>query len=242
MPFIKIIKLNLKYLLNILSRRYRFLYVDTELDIKWFGNHYGGFYLFPDVVKDNPVILSFGIGEDISFDRAVSERFGCMVMCFDPTPNSINWFSNQSADLVNNLKLYEYGLSDKTHNAKFFLPKNKEHVSGSFILQDAVDLNDYVNVELKSIGDICSELNIRHIDVLKMDIEGAEYNVLKDLMINDIFVGQILVEFHDRLFNNASLKSKESVALLKECGYKIYAHSKSFEEVSFIHSSILSKF
>ena len=239
MTFIKTIKLNIKYLLKIISGKYRYLYKDIKLDVKWFGGYYGGFYLFPNVIKNNAVILSFGIGEDVSFDRAVSDKFGCPVLCFDPTPKSINWVTNQGSDLIKNLIFYKYGLAEKTHNAMFFLPKNKDHVSGSIILQEAVDTKDHISVELKSIGDICSELNIQHIDVLKMDIEGAEYNVLKDLMLSDIFIGQILVEFHDRLFHDVFLKSRESVALLKGRGYIVSAHSKSFEEVSFIHSSLL---
>ena len=240
MTFLKILKVNIKYLLKIISGNYRYLYKDIKLDVKWFGTYYGGFYLFPAVIKNNAVILSFGVGEDLSFDRAVSDWFKCPVLCFDPTPKSINWAKNQSSKLTNHLIFHEYGLADKTHVAKFFLPKNKEHVSGSIIVQEAVDNKDFIIVDLKSISDICSELNIQYVDVLKMDIEGAEFSVIKDLMLSDIFVGQILVEFHDRLFPDFFQKSKESVALLREHGYIVSAHAKSFEEVSFIHTSILS--
>jgi FkbM family methyltransferase len=240
MKFLKVIKLNLSYFLKIISGKYRHLYTNITLNVEWFGTHYGGFYLFPEVLKKKPVILSFGIGQDLSFDRAVSDRFACQVICFDPTPKSINWIKNQNQDLVKGLVFFQYGISEKTQHTKFFLPNNEDYVSGSVILRNDLNSQDYIDVELKSIVDICLELNIKHIDVLKMDIEGAEYNVLKNLIATNIFVGQILVEFHDRMFSDGFLKSRETVKIMKDHGYKISAHSKSFEEVSFIHSSLSS--
>ena len=40
------------------------------------------------------------------------------------------------------------------------------------------------------------DLGHDHLDVLKMDIEGAEYAVLDDMLQSDILPDQLLVEFH----------------------------------------------
>jgi len=42
------------------------------------------------------------------------------------------------------------------------------------------------------------ELRHASIDLLKMDIEGAEYDVLADMISQRIPVKQLLVEFHHR--------------------------------------------
>ena len=46
-----------------------------------------------------------------------------------------------------------------------------------------------------------NEFGLNHIDVIRMDIEGAEYEVLENILNNRISVDQILSEFHDRYFN-----------------------------------------
>ncbi|GIS18490.1 MAG: hypothetical protein CM15mP120_04060 [Pseudomonadota bacterium] len=40
------------------------------------------------------------------------------------------------------------------------------------------------------------DLGHDHLDVLKMDIEGAEYAVLDDMLQSNILPDQLLVEFH----------------------------------------------
>ena len=37
------------------------------------------------------IVYSFGLGEDIQFEKDVSERHGCVVYAFDPTPKSLNY-------------------------------------------------------------------------------------------------------------------------------------------------------
>ncbi|MCX6262782.1 MAG: hypothetical protein NTY95_18425, partial [Bacteroidia bacterium] len=62
----------------------------------WYGNRYGGFYVCPEFLNRNSIIYSFGIGEDISFDKAMIENHDCQVFGFDPTPKSINWVKSQN--------------------------------------------------------------------------------------------------------------------------------------------------
>lgn len=66
------------------------------------------------------------------------------------------------------------------------------------------------------------ELGHDHIDILKMDIEGAEYPVLKDILESGIKIGQILVEYH-HFFERISITDTEaSIALLNKHHYHIF--------------------
>lgn len=134
---------------------------------------------------------------------------------------------------------FEYGLGVKTGVINFFLPKNPEHVSGSFVLQSHVDENRNISVKMKSFKDIINDLKHERIDVLKMDIEGAEYEILESILESSIPINQILIEFHDRLFANGKLKTIEAIKKLNDYGYEIFGISDSFEEVSFINKRIL---
>jgi hypothetical protein len=59
---------------------YRHLRLDTKIISEYLGNDYGGFYISPLHLKTiNPLVYSFGIGEDVSFDREIMEKYGAEV-------------------------------------------------------------------------------------------------------------------------------------------------------------------
>ena len=43
-----------------------------------------------------------------------------------------------------------------------------------------------ITVQMKSFADITKELQHRHIDVVKMDIEGSEYDVIESILIPEL--------------------------------------------------------
>ena len=90
---------------------------------------------------------------------------------------------------------------------------------------------------MKTFDDITRELNHTHIDVLKMDIEGSEYDVIDTILASPVTIDQILVEFHDRDFEHAEPRSGEAIRKLSEKGYLVYGCSSSYEELSLIHKS-----
>jgi hypothetical protein len=79
------------------------------------------------------------------------------------------------------------------------------------------------------------ELGHSHIDVLKMDIEGAEYAVIPDILQTPVRIEQILIEFHGRVLQHS--QTLEAVQLLKTHGYEVFGISERGEEISFIKKS-----
>jgi FkbM family methyltransferase len=205
----------------------------------WYGNSYGGFFINPALVNSNSTIYSIGIGKDITFDLKCIEKHNAQIFGFDPTPKSINWL--KTLNLPKNFKFFEFGISAKESGTEtFFLPATKHGTSGSLLKTNAVNANNSITVNMKTFADMTSELGHKHIDVLKMDIEGAEYDVLESILNSPVTIDQILVEFHDRLFDMDIFKSTEIVAKMKSKGYHIFAASISWEEISFIHERKLN--
>lgn len=200
---------------------------------KWYGSSYGGFYINPSLLNENSIVYSFGIGKDITFDLACIRNHKCKVFGFDPTPKSINYIGSKR--ISEKFKFFQYGIAAETGIQEFFLPADSRGVSGSLVNTDAVDEKNKITVQMKSFTDITSELGHTAIDVVKMDIEGSEYEVLENVIDAGIPVKQILVEFHDRLFDPTEFRSKHIVEKMRLRGYEIFAVSMSFEEVSFIY-------
>lgn len=87
---------------------------------------------------------------------------------------------------------------------------------------------------MKKLSTIMKELKVDKIDILKMDIEGSEYDVIKNILEEKIVVNQILVEFHHKFSAIGISRTKKSINLLNQHGYLIFSISKSGNEYSFI--------
>ncbi len=68
-----------------------------------------------------------------------------------------------------------------------------------------------------------ADLGHTEIDLLKMDIEGAEYDVIQNMLASfpQILPKQILVEFHDDLHPDFSGRSKSVISSLNDNGYSL---------------------
>lgn len=227
-------------LINTLKKQYKILSgkissfkIEYHCPHIWYGNSYGGFYVNPDLLHPDAIVYSFGIGQDTSFDDTIIQKHNCQVFGYDPTPKSIDWIASRT-DLSPNFHFHPFGLDKKTGIAHFNLPKNKSHVSGSIINHQNVDEHNMVEVQMKSFIDIVSENNHSYIDVLKMDIEGSEYAVMDSILESSIEIKQILLEIHERFFDNGIEKTKKLLHSLHKHDYQVFGISDTLEEISFI--------
>jgi len=223
----------LKTKINVFLGREYYFKIQTKCSKQWFGDSYGGFYVANKTLNKDSIIYSFGVGEDISFDEALINTFGCVVFGFDPTPKSVKWIKNKN--IPNNYHFLDYGINIKDGMVPFYPPENSDHVSCS-IIDKGTTREQCFNVPMKSFTTITKELGHLNINVLKLDIEGAEYTVIPDILNSRVHIGQILVEFHHRFIKDGIEKTHNIVKLLNDHSYKIFAVSDSGEEVSFIAS------
>jgi FkbM family methyltransferase len=213
---------------------------DVSINKKWYGNSYGGFFIHPEAITSGDLIVSIGIGKDISFDRTLLKNHNVDVFAFDPTPKSIEWLKKQN--LPNNFQYESVGLHPNLNGlVKFYFPKNKNAVSASTVVTDTMNKDDFIEVSMATFDNLVSKLPSKEISILKIDIEGAEYDVIPTLFEDpEVHIKQILIEFHDRDIRNQKYPSIESVRVLKSFGYQIFGTSISSEEVSFIHNSVIN--
>src|SRR5688572_23117678 len=203
----------------------------VTIPVQRHGSLYGGWTLCPTGIGENSVIYSFGVGEDISFDCAVSHAFGCSVHAFDPTPKSLEWVSRQQ--LSSGFQFHPYGLAAYDGVANFRPPSDPRHVSYSMIDVPAVP-GGAVSFPVRRLKTLLHELGHGAVDILKMDIEGAEYDALDDILRSRIDVRQILVEFHHRFDRTKVKRTRSSIEQLQNAGYFIFDVSPTGEEYSFI--------
>lgn len=199
------------------------------------GNRYADWTICSNDLSDRTLLYSFGIGTDVSFDLSLIARYGLSVYAFDPTPRSIAWAKAQR--LPPQFHLVEYGIADFDGTATFFPPENPENISHSMLMREGQS-GSGVDVPVRRLPTLMHMLGHTRIDILKMDVEGAEYSVLRDLLTTDIRPTQLLVEFHHRFPELSPHDTKNTVTVLEQAGYLIFDISESGEEYSFLQRTL----
>jgi FkbM family methyltransferase len=185
------------------------------------GTQYGGWVVPTDLLDHNSVCYCAGVGEDISFDLGLIERFNCQVFAFDPTPRAVQHV-RKNANMKANYKFFDFGLWDKNEKLKFYAPDNPNHVSHSVL--NLQKTRTYFEADCKRLSSIMQILGHDKLDLLKIDIEGAEYRVLESIMEDQLEINIICVEYDEAFHaadNGAISRIKSSLRNLKYYGYQM---------------------
>ena len=217
-------------ILKVIRGKDFYVFPDIRISKKTYGNKNASWTIHPDVISEKSIVYSFGVGNEISFDLSMIEKYDVTINAFDPTPKSVLWLKSQS--LPQKFIFHQKGLASYDGKAEFALPENPNHVSAS-ILNKNSSQGVFV-AEVMKLETIMHELGHNKIDLLKMDIEGAEYDVIDSIIESKLDIGQILIEFHHRFENVGISKSKNAIKKLKNAGYLIFDVSETGEEISFI--------
>ncbi len=214
------------YLLRLLFGKERRWQVGLECETVVLGRGDGRWCIQPDFHDPARVAYCFGVGKDISFDLELIEQYDFMVHAFDPTPMSKEWLTKQS--LPTAFHYHAYGLAGYDGLAEFSLPANH---SVSFTMLSDPEKGDAVSGEVFKLSTIRQKLGHQRINLCKMDIEGAEYDVIADIIAERDYIDQLLIEFHHRMIKGVQglEMTRNAVADLNEAGFYLFHVSRGME-------------
>ncbi len=196
------------------------------------GSDYGGWIVAIGPLGDvkNPVVLSFGLGDDISFDEEIISSYGAHVYGFDPTPASLRWIAARGAP--QNMQVFPIGISRFDGRQKFSVSENDTR--GNYSSKETAGTSAICDVMRYS--SILAMLELKHVDVLKLDIEGSEYDVIPEIITSSVRPVQLLVEFHHRLHRIDVADTRRAVKMVQQAGFSLFAVSPGGQELSFIRT------
>jgi len=225
--------------------------LDTNTPLQRFGSEYGGWFFPKGQINSESICYFAGAGTDISFDLEMSKNYHPNIFIFDPTPGAITHFQTTKKGILAGNEMYtqgkkykypsdvsfdkiqflDYGVWNKNETLKFYVPANKDFISHS--VKNLNNTSDYFDAKVKSLSSIMTELGHDHIDLLKIDIEGAEYEVLDDIVTSNIPIGAICVEFDENFMTNIDSNYLKriiaAVKRLQHAGYKLAHVEKPFD-------------
>lgn len=188
------------------------------------GTNYGGWYVPLNMnLNENSVVYSGGVGEDMSFDLLLQCKYNCDILLIDPTNKAVKHF-DEVKEYYNSKKLFtggvqkdyysciellhpnfdkfryvNIGLWNKKEELKFYRQSNENYVSQSLV--ENMFGQNYDIVPVDSIKNIMYQQGHSHIDLLKLDIEGAEIETVNQMLDDKIYPTYVLIEF-DLLLKN----------------------------------------
>lgn len=161
-------------------------------DLVRLGSSYGGWIVPAGELTQGAICYTVGLGEDGSFDRALAQEYGCEVFVFDPTPRAIFYAKREFMNLAS-ITFFPLGMWSQNAVLRFFAPRDPANVSHSIVnLQGTADFFD---APCASPGETMRSLGHKSLTLLKLDVEGAEYEVLQSIVRDQLDISVICVEF-----------------------------------------------
>lgn len=204
-------------------------------EAEYFGTEYGGWPVITSQLDSTSIVLSFGLGEDISFDLGIIDRFGSTVHGFDPTPKAVQFIESQ--DVPEQFHFHNFGLAGSTGVLSFNAPEHEGYASYS-ATHSSSSSNTQIDLPVKNIDEIFKRLQLDKVDVLKMDIEGSENEVIESMKDSIVRPAQILVEFHHRIHKTDFSRTRSAIEILESMGYRLFYISNLGDEFAFVHESV----
>jgi FkbM family methyltransferase len=178
------------------------------------GSELGGWWLPEFIIRPGALAYCVGAGEDISFDLALHDR-GMRVVTVDPTPRAQDYVK-ATAPESDRFSFVPVGLWDTAEELRFYYPRDPALAACSVLnLQGS---SDYFVAEVDTLRKLMDDFGDDHIDVLKVDIEGAEHRVIGSFVADGIRPTVLCVEFDQPVPIRTVL---QSIRLLQQSGYRL---------------------
>ena len=166
--------------------------------VVYLGTSYGGYAVPAGLVKKGTG-LSFGAGEDISFEICVAKELAATVHVYDPTPRAVEYcrrtISEHGEGTEKRLFIHPYGVWSECKKERFYIPSNPNHVSHSIV--NIQKTGDYFEAECLSPAEILNRLGLERVSFVKLNIEGAEYEVVRAMFDARIRPDVICINFDE---------------------------------------------
>ena len=165
------------------------------------GSNYRAVKRFKKKDGDNTYLINYDLNEgSLVFDmggyrgdytRAILERYNCRVWVFEPVPDFGNKI-NESFIGSQKVRVFPFALEAKDETCDIQLAED-----GSSVYKNIPD-SKKISIQYKSVEDFFRSNKIENIDLMKINIEGGEYDLLESLINTGLIeiIDNILIQFH----------------------------------------------
>jgi FkbM family methyltransferase len=181
-------------------------------------------------INDSDIVID--IGAHIGLFALFASQF-CKqgkIFCFEPIKENYELLvENINSNKIKNIIPFNFAVSKESDSVKIFL--NDDYSGHSMFLET----NNFVIVKSKSLLDIFSENNIQECNFLKLDCEGAEYDIINSLPSD--FLNKIkksVIEYH--LADTHPKLLEQLIKKLRKCSFIVNTRPL-FSDIGFLFAN-----
>lgn len=232
------------------------------------GSKHGGWVYVGDESLRGSTVLLAGAGEDISFDVEFCTRYRATAIICDPTPRAIQHVGRviarlglpptvgysltgfqqvESYDLTNlsneQILFFPFALVPVDGPVELFAPLNPENVSHSIsnFQRGFSDFGPKISVQGICLQSLLTEAGKTQVALIKLDIEGAEVQIMDHVVSAMSPTSQLLVEFDELTTGEITSqdRARDATKILNEAGFR--AVWQDGNDFLFIGEELLSR-
>lgn len=177
-------------------------------------------------IDENSVVFDVG-GYLGTFTDDIQQIVDCNIYIFEPVKEYYNSIFDKQK---NNPKVhcFNFGLGSDTLNIDLSLQGD----GSSTFIDTSNNTNKIENIKIEAINTFIGKNKIKAINLLKLNIEGSEYELLESLLHENLYINRIevlLIQFHDFVPN--AVKRREDIqAKLSETHRKVFEYPFIWEK------------
>ncbi|MDA9773315.1 FkbM family methyltransferase [Saprospiraceae bacterium] len=181
-------------------------------------------YIYKNRLTEKSVVVDVGCSHDPDLSIYFMDKYNVSAYGVDPTKKHFEGLANVE-NKYNKFKHVPYAVGWKNDTITFHESVN--NISGSLMGNHKnIVANETIayDVEVINIPTLLSKVNVDKVDFLKLDLEGAEFDLFENTKIEHFAnVDQLYVEFHHHAIPEKTLKDTQ-VLVKKICdyGYKYF--------------------
>lgn len=141
--------------------------------------------------------FALDVGANLGLHTIILSRLGYKVKSFEADPNTFKKLKNNlKMNSCKNYKLYNFAISDFNGTSKFYQVKN--NLTANTLESSSKKIYGkykIINVKVKKLNKYIPQENC----LIKLDVEGAEFNILKTLKYSNKLKKKIFFEVNDNV-------------------------------------------
>jgi FkbM family methyltransferase len=190
-------------------------------------------YVFFDSFNEHSVIVDVGCGHEAEFSKYMIERYNLNAFGVDPTRKHSPALKQLEGSTAGKFRHLAIAVAERDGVVTF--NESRQNESGSILSDHTNVRNDDLityDVESVSMSGLVRKVGATHVDLLKLDLEGAEYGLLEKITEEDLSpFNQIFIEFHDHCTDHTIQETEMLVQRICSKGFDVFtldAHNYLF--------------
>jgi FkbM family methyltransferase len=195
--------------------------IESGAPIVELGSPYGGWRIPDGALREGDVCYCIGAGGDVSFDLELIRRYGAIVRAVDP----VQAYGDEALREAAGDPSFSFRVvALTTRDGPIRMQPHHERSSGSLSAAGLYDTDEWTEVPGLTLTSLMREFGDDHIDLLKLDVEGLEYELVPTFDLVGLGVRVFALQLHH---TGSVGQAMRMIERLRGQGYRLVAQRRA---------------